>query len=58
MKSTNMQSDVNPSLFERIIKRAGDKLEQVPVSPRCWNIIMYEPTLPEEVIMEMSEVKK
>lgn len=51
MKSTNKHEGVKQGLWERVAHNIGDKLEQIATNPRnCWNMVVYEPELSNEMI--------
>jgi len=42
------------SLKEKLIRGAGEQLVQMAVGPRCWGLIVYEPSLSPEMISEIA----
>ena len=53
MKTTNERKD---NLKERAIRKVGDQLERMAITRTCLTILLYEPKLSREMIMEMKDI--
>ena len=56
MKSMNDYESKRVGLKERVARAVGDRLAKMATEPRgCWLLHIYEPEVPAEMIIEMSE---
>jgi len=55
MKNLNAHEGTQRGFLGRVVHGVADRLEQMAVDPRgCWNFIIYEPELTDEIMRELA----